>query len=64
MLRAIHAADAAMNAAVARGATAEEAGATPSLARLARMRAWPAPDANAKADSLIESVESELEQIG
>jgi V/A-type H+-transporting ATPase subunit A len=64
MLRAIHAADAAMNAAVARGATAEEAVATPSVARLARMRAWPAPDADARAESLIESIERELEQIG
>jgi V/A-type H+-transporting ATPase subunit A len=64
MLRAIHAADAAMNAAVARGATAEEAGAAPSVAGLARMRAWPAPDADASAARLIESIESELEQIG
>jgi V/A-type H+-transporting ATPase subunit A len=64
MLRAIHAADAAMNAAVARGATAEEAGAALSVAALARMRAWPAPDADARAASLIDSIESELEQIG
>jgi V/A-type H+-transporting ATPase subunit A len=64
MLRAIRAADTAMNGAVARGASAEEAGAVPSVAALARMRTWPAPDADASAASLIESIESELEQIG
>ena len=35
-------ADAAMSAAVARGASAEQAGAAPSVAALARMREWPA----------------------
>jgi V/A-type H+-transporting ATPase subunit A len=64
MLRAIRAADAAMNAAVARGASAEEAGAVTSVASLARMRAWPAPDADANAEALIESIENELEQVG
>jgi hypothetical protein len=53
-----------MNAAVARGASAEEAGAVPSVTGLARMRAWPAPDADANAETLIESIESELERIG
>jgi len=64
MLRAIHSADAAMNAAVGRGASADEAGAAPSLAELARMRQWPALDADASAATLIERIEHELEEIG
>jgi V/A-type H+/Na+-transporting ATPase subunit A len=64
MLRAIRAADTAMNAAVARGASAEEAGAADSVAGLARMRAWPAPDAHASAERLIETIDHELGQIG
>ena len=64
MLRAIRSADAAMNAAVARGASAEEAGAAPSMAALAQMRDWPTPDADASAETLIERIDRELEQIG
>ena len=45
MLRVIRAADAAMRAAVARGASAERVGAAPPLAALARMREWPSADA-------------------
>jgi V/A-type H+-transporting ATPase subunit A len=64
MLRAIRTADTAISSAVARGASAEEAGAAPSVSALARMRAWPAPDADASAHTLIERIERELEQIG
>ena len=64
MLRAIRSAEEAMNAAVARGASAEEAGAAPSMAALAQMRDWPAPDADASAETLIERIDRELEQIG
>jgi V/A-type H+-transporting ATPase subunit A len=64
MLRAIRAADTAMNAAVARGASAEEAGAAPSVAGLAHMHEWSAPDADANAEILIKSIERELEQSG
>jgi len=60
MLRAIRAADSAMNAAVARGASAEEAGAAPSVAGLARMHLWSASDAGANAEILIKSIEREL----
>jgi hypothetical protein len=49
---------------VARGASANEAGAAPAVAELAHMRAWPAPDAEASAETLIERIERELEQIG
>ena len=49
---------------MARGASAEEAAAAPTLAALARMREWPAPDADASADALIERIERELEEIG
>jgi V/A-type H+-transporting ATPase subunit A len=64
MLRAIRAADTAMNAAVARGASAEEAGAAPSVAGLAGMHAWSASDAGANAEILIKSIERELQQAG
>jgi V/A-type H+-transporting ATPase subunit A len=64
MLRAIRAADTAMNAAVARGASAEDAGAAPSVVALAGMRSWPVAEADSSAESLIKSIESELEQIG
>jgi V/A-type H+/Na+-transporting ATPase subunit A len=63
MLRAIRTAHEAMSSAVARGASAEDAGAPPSVTALARMRDWPAPEADARAASLIERIESELEQI-
>jgi V/A-type H+-transporting ATPase subunit A len=64
MLRAIRTADTAMSSAVARGASAEEAGSAPAVSALAHMRAWPAPDADASAETLIERIERELEQIG
>jgi V/A-type H+/Na+-transporting ATPase subunit A len=64
MLRAVRSADAAMNAAVARGASAEEAGAAPAVAALAQMRDWPAPDVDASAEAMIERIDRELEQMG
>jgi V/A-type H+-transporting ATPase subunit A len=63
MLRVIRRADAAMRSAAASGAPVEHAAAAPSLAALARMREWPAADADASADVLIERVERELEEI-
>ena len=48
MLRAIRTAHEAMSAAVARGASAEDAGAPPSIAALARMREWPARGGRAR----------------
>jgi V/A-type H+-transporting ATPase subunit A len=63
MLRAVHTAHEAMSTAVARGASAEDAGAPPSIAALARMREWPARDAEAHAASLIERIQRELEHI-
>jgi V/A-type H+-transporting ATPase subunit A len=63
MLRAVRAAHAAMSTAVAHGASAEDAGAPPSIAALARMREWPAREAEAHAASLIERIQRELEQI-
>jgi V/A-type H+-transporting ATPase subunit A len=64
MLRAIRRTDAAMSAAVTRGAPVEEAGAAPSLAALARMHEWPAEQAEARAAELIEDIERELEAVG
>ena len=64
MLRVIRSADAAMGKAVAGGASAEQAGAAPSIAALARMREWPTADADDGAESLIERVERELEELG
>jgi hypothetical protein len=52
-----------MSTAVARGASAEDAAAPPSIAELARMREWPARDAEAHAASLIERIQRELEHI-
>jgi V/A-type H+/Na+-transporting ATPase subunit A len=64
MLRVIRSADAAMSKAVAGGASAEQAGAAPSIAALARMREWPMADAAGSAADLIERVERELEELG
>jgi len=64
MLRAIRRTDAAMSAAVTRGAPVEDAGATPSLATLARMHEWPAEQAEERAAELIKDIERELEAVG
>ncbi len=60
MLRVIRRTDAAMNAAIERGATIERATAPTSALALARMRAWPAADAEQCATDLIEQIEHEL----
>lgn len=64
MLRAIRSADTAMNAAVGRGASIEQAASTPAVAALARMRDWPAAEAEQNAANLIERLERELEEVG
>ena len=64
MLRAIRRADAAMSAAVARGAAVEEAGAAPSLTALARMREWPAEHVEERAAELTDEIDHELEAVG
>jgi len=64
MLRAIRRADAAMSAAVARGAAVEEVGAAPSVTALTRMREWPAEDVERRAAELIEDIDRELEAVG
>jgi V/A-type H+-transporting ATPase subunit A len=64
MLRVIRSGDAAMRKAVAGGASAEQAGAAPAIAALARMREWPTGDAASGAEKLIERVERELEELG
>jgi V/A-type H+-transporting ATPase subunit A len=64
MLRAIRRADAAINGAVSRGASIEEAAAVPSIAALARMRDWPPAIAHERAERLSQDNERELEQIG
>jgi V/A-type H+-transporting ATPase subunit A len=64
MLRAIRRADAAMNAAVARGATVEEAGTAPTVTALAQMREWPAEHVEERAAELIEDIDRELEAVG
>ena len=64
MLRAIRRADAAMSAAVARGAAVEEAGAAPSLTALARMREWPTEHVEERAAELMDEIDRELEAVG
>jgi V/A-type H+/Na+-transporting ATPase subunit A len=64
MLRAIRRTDAAMSAAVTRGAPVDDAVAAPSLAVLARMHEWPAEQAEERAVELIEDIERELEAVG
>jgi V/A-type H+-transporting ATPase subunit A len=64
MLRAIRRTHVAIDAAVSRGTSIEQAGAVPSIAELARMRAWSPTTAEASAASLAERIERELEEIG
>jgi V/A-type H+-transporting ATPase subunit A len=64
MLRVIRAADAAMSKAVASGVSAEQAGAAPSIAALARMREWHTADAVGGAENMIDRVARELEELG
>jgi V/A-type H+-transporting ATPase subunit A len=64
MLRAIRRADAALSAAVARGAPVEEAGAAPAVTALARMREWPAEHVEERAAELIEDIDRDLEAVG
>jgi hypothetical protein len=64
MLRAIRAADAAMRAAVDRGAPVENATASPSVTALAQMRFWVAAEAEQHARTLVERIETELENLG
>jgi V/A-type H+-transporting ATPase subunit A len=63
MLRVIRSAADAMGKAVLSGASAEQAGAAPSIAALARMREWPPEAATASAETLIERVARELEEV-
>lgn len=63
MLRAIRSADAAMSAAVDRGATVEQATAVPAMAALARMREWDVDQAEQSSTSLVELIETELEAL-
>jgi V/A-type H+/Na+-transporting ATPase subunit A len=63
MLRAIRRTDAAMNAAVERGASVEQATAPASTIALARMRDWPSADAAELAVALSERLEHELEGL-
>ena len=64
MLRTIRRAHDAFNAAIARGATADDAGRTPALADVARMRDWPPEQAQALSVALSERLERELEAVG
>jgi V/A-type H+/Na+-transporting ATPase subunit A len=63
MLRVIRRADAAMNAAVERGASVEQATAPASAVALARMRDWPPAAAAERAAVLSERLEHELEGL-
>lgn len=64
MLRAIRAADAAMTAAVGRGAAVEPVAAAQSVNELALMRRWPAEEAEQRATTLVERIRTELENLG
>jgi len=64
MLRTIRRAHDAFSAAIARGATADDAGRTPALADVARMRDWPPEQAQALSVALSERLERELEAVG
>jgi len=63
MLRTIRRAHEALVAAVARGASAEDASAMPTLADVARMRDWPPDEAEERAEALAERIERELEEV-
>jgi V/A-type H+-transporting ATPase subunit A len=64
MLRAIRAADTAMRTAVDRGVPAEAAAAASSVTALAQMRLWPADEAEQRASTLVELINTELEGLG
>ena len=64
MLRSIRAADTAMRTAVDRGVPAETVAAAPSLTALAQMRLWPADEAEQRASTLVELINTELENLG
>jgi V/A-type H+-transporting ATPase subunit A len=63
MLRSIRTADAAMTAAVDRGVAVEQAAAAASVTALARMRDWPATEAEQNAAALMERLGTELEEL-
>lgn len=60
MFRAIRAADSAMRAAVDRGVPVADAAATPSATALARTRFWAAAQAEQRATTLVQRLETEL----
>lgn len=64
MLRAIRMADSAMRAATDRGVPAEQVTSSSSVTALARMRFWAAAEAEQRARTLVERIESELETLG
>ena len=64
MLRAIRAADAAMRAAVDRGVPVADAAAAPSVTELAQMRFWAAAEAEQRATTLVQRLETELGNLG
>jgi V/A-type H+-transporting ATPase subunit A len=64
MLRAIRAADEAMRAAVDRGVPVEAAASASSVTALAQMRSWPADEAEGRARTLVDRINTELENLG
>jgi V/A-type H+-transporting ATPase subunit A len=64
MLRTIRAADSAMRSAVDRGVPPEAAAAAPSVTALAQMRLWPAGEAEQRARTLVDLIDTELETLG
>jgi V/A-type H+-transporting ATPase subunit A len=60
MLRVVRAAHEAMDAAAARGVPIDALADAAALRDIARMRAWPEPEADARATGLIEQIHGEL----
>jgi V/A-type H+-transporting ATPase subunit A len=63
MLRVVHAAHEAMDAAVGRGATIDAIAAVPALRELARMKFWPDAEADERAQATVDRVRHELEEL-
>jgi V/A-type H+-transporting ATPase subunit A len=63
LLRVIHAAHEAMDAAGVRDVPIEALAAAPALREVARMRSWPEDEADERADGLIDRLRTELEEL-
>jgi hypothetical protein len=63
MLRAVHAAHDAMDAAAGREVAIDALAAAPALRGLAEMRSWPDDEADERAGALSDRIRAELEAL-